>query len=185
MSIATTWGTTAEERAMTYPCDAILTDAHAAYYRGLTVNAPAAILFRWLCQLRVAPYSYDWIDNLGRQSPQELTPGLDELQLGQRLMGQFDLVDFERDRHITVRTLPNSSLAGLFGAVAATYLVLPVSANESRLLVKVLARFPRGPIGWLIRVLLPWGDLIMMRRQLLNLGRLAEQSAISREGVMS
>lgn len=174
MSIATDWGTTAEERAMTYPCDAILTDAHAAYYRGVTVNAPAATIFRWLCQLRVAPYSYDWIDNFGKQSPQELTPGLGELEPGQRVMGQFELVDFERDRHMTMRTLADSPLLGLLGEAIVTYLILPVSSNESRLLVKVLARVPRGPVGWLVRVFLPWGDLIMMRKQLLNLGRLAE-----------
>ena len=118
MSIGATWGTTTDERKLSFPCDRVLLDAQAAYYRGVTVYARPDVLFRWLCQLRVAPYSYDRIDNLGKQSPHELTPGLDELELGQRLMGQFDLVDFERDRHITVRTLPDSSLAGLFGGVA-------------------------------------------------------------------
>jgi hypothetical protein len=35
-------------------------------------------------------------------------------------------------------------------------------------------KYPRGPIGWIERLALPWGDLIMMRRQLLNFKGLAE-----------
>ena len=70
------WGSTAAERAMPLPCDDALPDATDAYHRAVDVEADAAVVFRWLCQLKVAPYSYDWIDNLGRRSPQRLTPGL-------------------------------------------------------------------------------------------------------------
>jgi hypothetical protein len=42
------------------------------------------------------------------------------------------------------------------------------------LLVKLLVKHPRGLYGTLMRIVLPWGDLVMMRRQLLNLKRLAE-----------
>ena len=104
MSVASTWGTTQDERLQQFPCDRYLKDFDAAYYRGVTVNASPNIMFRWLCQLRVAPYSYDWIDNLGRRSPQELTPGLEDLKVGLRFMG-MELVDFARDEHLTVNLL--------------------------------------------------------------------------------
>src|SRR5215831_1136660 len=98
-SLASTWGTTAAERTLSYPCDRNLSPFDAAYFRAVLVRAPASIILRWLCQLRVAPYSYDWIDNGGHPSPRELIPGLDLLQVGQRVMTIFQLVDFKPNRH--------------------------------------------------------------------------------------
>src|ERR1043165_6990385 len=88
-SVAYTWGTTAAERALPFPCDRWVTQADEPLFRGVDVDAPAPVLFRWLCQLRVAPYSYDWIDNFGRRSPRELVPGLDALAVGQPVMTFF------------------------------------------------------------------------------------------------
>lgn len=76
------WGTTDAEETASYPCDDVLPDAEQWLFRGVDVAAPAPVLWRWICQLRVAPYSYDWIDNLGRRSPRTLTPGLDDIQPG-------------------------------------------------------------------------------------------------------
>ena len=73
-SVAWTWGTTAAERTRPFPCDRWLPGADDALFRAVDVDAPARVVFRWLCQLRVAPYSYDWIDNFGRTSPRRLTP---------------------------------------------------------------------------------------------------------------
>ena len=176
-SISETWGTTPDERRGSFPCDYIISQPDAALYRGLTINAPAGTVFRWLCQLRVAPYSYDWIDNFGRQSPRELTPGLDFLAVGQDVMRIFNLVAFEQDRQLTICVKPHSNAFKTFGNVAVSYVVLPIvdrPPGECRLLVKLLVKYPDGLKGRLMRALLPWGDLVMMRQQLLNLKRLAE-----------
>lgn len=95
------WGTTAAERELVFPCDALAREADTALFRGVSVNASAAAVFRWLCQLRIAPYSYDWIDNGGRRSPPHLVAGLAQLSRGQEFMRIFTLVDFESDRHIS------------------------------------------------------------------------------------
>ena len=170
MSIAREWGSTAADRAIEFPCDRWLDHPDDVMYRAVAVDAPPPMVFRWLCQLRAAPYSYDWIDNWGRESPRTLTPGLDELAVGQRVM-IFELVEFERDRHLTLVLRDGR---GLFGDVAITYLVAPEADGTSRLVAKLLVRYPPGLYGWLASIWLPWGDLVMMRKQLLNLKSLAE-----------
>ena len=167
------WGSTPDERAEGFPCDRLAPRAPMRLYRAVDVQAPAEIVFRWLCQLRAAPYSYDLIDNGGRRSPQALTPGLERLEAGQRFMRIFRLVEFEPGRSITVL-----SRGTVFGEVAVTYRVRERGGSGSRLVAKLLVTPPAGPLGSLpARGLLAAGDLVMMRRQLLNLAGLAEREA--------
>jgi len=174
VSVAYTWGTEEVERRLPFPCDRYVEHAEAAYFRGITVRARPATLFRWLCQMRVAPYSYDWIDNGGRRSPRMLTAGLEELAGGQSMMRIFTLVDFAKDRHLTLRIKHGTGAFSLFGDLAITYLIVPEPVECCRLLVKIVTRYPRGLRGTLMRWGLPWGDLVMMRRQLLNFKAMAE-----------
>jgi hypothetical protein len=163
------------ERDLAYPCDGLIDDPDGTLYRAVAVGAKGDLIFRWLCQLRVAPYSYDWIDNLGRRSPRVLTPGLEELGIGQTFMTIFRLAGFEEGRSITVE-----STTRLFGHVAASYVVAPVDAATSRLVVKLVFKAPSGLLGTAGRLLLPPGDLVMMRKQLLTLKALSEQSSAGR-----
>lgn len=174
MSIAFTWGTEEAERRLPLPCDRLVERADAVYFRGITVWATSERLFRWLCQMRVAPYSYDWIDNRGRRSPRTLTPGADHLAIGQSMMRIFTLVDFAKGRHITLRIKHGTGAFSLFGDLALSYLILEESPQRCRLLVKIVVRYPRSITGAIMRWVLPWGDLVMMRRQLLNFKGLAE-----------
>jgi hypothetical protein len=174
------WGATPAEQALPFPCDRYLATADGAYFRAVDVQAPTATLFRWLCQLKAAPYSYDWIDNSGRRSPHQLTPGLEQLAQRQRVMTIFELVEFERDRHLTLALVdPRASM--IFGQIAGSYMIFPQTEASCRLVVKLLVRYPRRwPWSW-GRWPLPWGDLIMMRKQLLTLKRLAERTSHSTE----
>jgi hypothetical protein len=172
----TQWGSTAAERARTYPCDRLLARPETTLFRAVDVAAPAATSFRWLCQLRAAPYSYDLLDNFGRRSPRELTPGMERLEAGQRVMTIFCLVEFEPGRSLTVRS------GGRFGDVVCTYLADPRGDGSSRIVLKILARYPGGLRCGTMRLLLAPGDLVMARRQLLNLKRLAERSHAARAG---
>jgi hypothetical protein len=175
-SLSHMWGTEPHERALPFACNRFVPGADDTLYRGITIEAPPHVVFRWLCQMRVAPYSYDWIDNFGRQSPRQLTPGLEQLAIGQQVMTIFELVDFVKNQHLTVRLKPGSLPQRMLGDTAVTYRVIG-DGTTCRLLVKMVVRYPRGIIGWLMRHLMPWGDLVMMRRQFLNFKELAEQAA--------
>lgn len=186
--IAYTWGSTPEERLMSFPCDSYIDSSDEAYFRAIDVSTPAHILFRWLCQLKIGSYSYDWLDYLeriffnvqdsipDRPSPKQLLPGVEDLRLGQRVMGIFKLVEFEQNRHLTIVTDDKRAIS-MFGDIAATYVIIPVSENTCRLILKGHIRYPRNLFWSWIRLFLPWGDLLMMRKQFLRLKNLAESQA--------
>jgi hypothetical protein len=159
------WGATAAETAAPYPCDELVEGPTESWFRAVDVDADQAAVYRWLCQLRVAPYSYDLIDNFGRQSPRTLTPGLTELELGQPVMRIFTLTGFVRDLELTVQLTDRLGRL-MFGDLAVTYRALP-----GRLVAKLVVS--ARPLSFVRRKLLAWGDLVMMRRQLTTLAELA------------
>lgn len=118
------WGATDDEVAAPFPCDDLLGVPHEAWFRAVDVGAAGHVLFRWLCQLKVAPYSYDLIDNFGRRSPRSLVPGADDLAVGQQVMTIFRLTDFVAGESLTM-VLDGPGALALFGELALSYVVVP------------------------------------------------------------
>jgi hypothetical protein len=176
MSAVRTWGSTPDERQLVYACDRLMPHPDETCYRAVDVKAAPEVVFRWLCQLKTAPYSYDWIDNRGRTSPRHLVRGLDDLEVGQRAMTVFELADFDPGRQLTFSLNHPRRLRGL---VVVTYSVVPRDRQSSRIVVKMLIRYP-NPLSTVRRLLPLTGtiallaDLVMMRKQLFNLRDLAE-----------
>lgn len=166
----TAWNATAEERAARYPCDAYLEPPWRGLVRAIDVAAPAPVVFCWLCQLKIAPYSYDLLDNRGRRSPRTPTPGADDLAVGQTFL-VFTITDYEQDRHIS--GTGRAPFTRTYGPLAVTYLVRPRSPNNCRLVVK-LDVATNGRAQRFRAAGLALGDLIMMRKQLRTLKALAE-----------
>jgi hypothetical protein len=157
------WGVTDGDISRSYPCDDFVVLPALQAWRGVRVEAPAAVLWPWVTQVRLAPYSYDWIDNLGRRSPRQLV-GLPEPRVGEpfttaggRKRGRIVAVD--RGRHLT------GTIMGAF----MSYVLLPHGHDTTRLLLKVVMQTNRWAAPGL-----SVGDLVMARRQLLNLKQLAE-----------
>ena len=158
------WGVREAEVARPYPCDSFVAEPSLVAWRGVRIEAPPAAVWPWVAQVRLAPYSYDWIDNLGRRSPRSLA-GLPEPVVGEpfttaggRRLGRIVAVD------------PGEQLTATIMGAFMSYVLVPDGA-ATRLLLKVVMRTNR-----LLAFGLNLGDLVMARRQLLNLKRLAEAS---------
>ena len=123
--IGTTWGATPAGRAARLHCDNLMPDA-AQLDCAISIAAPPAVVFAWLCQLRVAPYSYDLLDNTGRRSPRTRSSALTDLAVGQpfvRIFGRtyvFELAAFAPNEHITLQPRTGSAMSR-FGSVSNTY----------------------------------------------------------------
>jgi hypothetical protein len=169
--VVNSWGATDDDLRRPLPCDRLLPDAELVVHRAVDVAAPPELVFRWLCQLRAAPYSYDLLDNLGRRSPRRLTPGLDRLVVGQPAMRIFRLSSFTRPEQMTFDSRRP------LGRVAITYAVRPQEGG-CHLLMRIRWTPPPLPVPTALTTrAMAVGDLVMARRQLLNLKRLAERDA--------
>lgn len=169
-SVPIVWGATEAEVAARYPCDELVPGAALSLWRAIGVRAPRAHVFRWLCQLKEAPYSYDLIDNRGRRSPRTLTPGADDLHVGDRIATIFTLEGFARDDHLTLR-ITDPVAVTLFGPAVLTYAV----RGDTRIVAKLnCGARGDGPLQAARRSALAWGDLVMMRKQLRTFRELAE-----------
>jgi hypothetical protein len=113
------WGVSEPEILRSYPCDDFVAAPTVRAWRGVHVAAPADQVWPWVAQVRLGPYSYDWIDNLGRRSPRELA-GLPEPRAGDRFttaggrtVGRIVSVD------------PGKQLTGAIMGAFASYVLVP------------------------------------------------------------
>lgn len=158
------WGVSDSETVRSYPCDDFVTTPALVAWRGVGVQAPAEAVWPWVTQVRLAPYSYDWIDNLGRRSPRELVD-LPEPRAGDK----FTTAGGRRLGRI-VSVEPGKQLTGSLLGAFLSYVLVAEGPDRTRLLFKVVMETNR-----LVALGLCVGDLVMARRQLLNLKRLAER----------
>jgi hypothetical protein len=159
------WGVSDSEAARRYPCDEFVREPVLQAWRGVRVAAPPEAVWPWVGQVRLAPYSYDWIDNRGRRSPRELA-GLPEPRVGERFTTAGG-----RALGTIVSVETGKQLTGTIMGAYMSYVLVPQGDGATRLLLKVVMRTSR-----LAAIGLSVGDLVMSRRQLLNLKQLAEQA---------
>lgn len=86
------------------------------------------------------------------------------------------LVSFAQDEDLTIR-MRSAAAIRLFGDFAISYAVAVDGPEHSRLVAKLLLGNAPGLFAEARCRALAWGDLLMMRRQLLTFRDLAERDA--------
>ncbi len=186
------WGATDEEIIEPLPGDGVKPDADVQVTHAITINGPAADVWKWLVQIgqgRGGFYSYDWIENtfgLGVKTAEEIMPVFQDLKLGDFIRsahkgwlgGRFDdvagwfVVELVPERSLVLRDeIERGSWA---------FVLRPVSENETRLVVRVRGKAPQA-LGMKI---FSYGffepaHFIMERKMLLTLKDRAENGPIS------
>lgn len=149
--------------------------------RSIEIFASASHVFTWLSQLRVAPYSYDYMDNLGRRSPYYLVKNLPPLRNGTHCLLAFQVYAFEENSFLVCRFCePVNSPLNLF--IKGLYIEyrLVKNANKTHVWCKVLGFVNRGIVSRTAFLMICGINRIMMKRQLQVIKKLSERLAAGR-----
>lgn len=143
--------------------------------RNIEIQASASSIYIWLKQLRIAPYSFDFLDNRGIKSPEYIIENLPPLKLNSHFLLSFHIYGFEE----------NTFIAGRF--------CLPVNPPVNRYLKEMFIEYriqEQGANTWLWCKIKGWYNkdiaskgffrifsvvnLFMTKRQLRNIRKLSE-----------
>lgn len=186
---------TAEEQdaARVLPGDALLPDARAAITLGTTIAAKPEDIWPYLVQMgaqRAGWYSYDSLDNGGRESSWEVLPELQGLQVGQIIAARpegaegYEVLAIERDRALVLgglydveaqKQLPfSASPPERFWRVTWAFVLEQLGEEETKLLVRARADFAPDSMKWKAAWMAPVHHFMEME-QLRNLKARAER----------
>ncbi len=186
------WGATDGELTETLPGDEIKPDAGIQVTHAITIDAPAADVWKWLVQIgqdRGGFYSYDWIENLfGLQihNTDEIKPAWQELKVGdfvrsahtEWLGGKFKdksgwfVMRMEENRALVLRDEIE------YGSWA--FILKPIGEGKTRLIIRVRGSKPANlPMKLLNYGVFEPAHFIMERKMLLTLKKRAEEFSLN------
>jgi hypothetical protein len=170
----TGWGATPAERRAAMPGDELIARPHFAPTRAVTIDARPEAVWPWIVQMgygRAGWYSYDLLDNRGRQSALRIEPRWQGVRVGDAVP-MSARVD-ERTAFRVHSLVPGRCVVWAKPDSTWTWLLTPTAAGGTRLVTRVRARYT-GAAGLLAAPLMEIGDFPMMRRCLLGIKSRAE-----------
>jgi hypothetical protein len=145
-------------------------------FRCIEISANASDIFVWLKQLRIAPYSYDFLDNRCRKSPDYIIENLPPLEVNTHCLLAFHIVEFEENSYIVCRFCEpinppvNLYMKGLF----FEYRIVE-QGNKARLWCKIKGYTNTDISSKGFFFIFSVANKIMMLKQLKKIKKLSEQ----------
>jgi hypothetical protein len=145
-------------------------------FRCIEIRADASDIFVWLKQLRIAPYSYDFIDNLGRKSPAYIIENLPPLKVNTHYLLAFHIFGFKENSFIVCRFCEpinspvNLYMKGLF----IEYRIVELG-SKTRLWCKIKCYLNTDIFSKGFFFIFSVVNKIMITRQLKNIKKLSER----------
>lgn len=175
------WGATDEEVTRSMPGDEIVERPTFNATRGVGIHAGPEDIWPWIVQMgfgRAGWYSYDWIDNLGRPSAEEILPEMQRLEVG-------DLIPMSPDQKMGVWVKDFETHQWMLwwdkkGGTTWCWGLYPKNEGYTRLITRVRIKYNWFSPSIFFCLLMDVGDIIMMRKCMLGIKRRAEGIANGR-----
>jgi hypothetical protein len=149
--------------------------------RCIDIHANASDIFIWLKQLRIAPYSYDFIDNKCRKSPEYIIENLPPLKVNTHYLLAFHILEFEENSFIVCRFCePINPPINLYMKDLFFEYRIVVQGSKTQLWCKIKGYFNTDTNSKGFFYIFSVANKIMMARQLKNIKKLSELMASGR-----
>lgn len=176
------WGATDLEVERAMPGDGIVAGPSFDATRAVTIDASPEDIYPWIVQMglgRAGWYSYDWVDNLGRQSAMVILPELQRIEEGDVIP-----IDPGRRHGFRVRGFVQNEWVlwgDREGTVTWCWGLYPIDEKSTRLVARVRVKYDWMHPSIFFNMFFDVGDIVMMRRCLIGIRERAEVLARSPE----
>jgi len=138
--------------------------------RSIEISAEASDIFLWLKQLRVSPYSYDFLDNRFRKSPDFIIENLPPLKVNTHFLLAFHISEFQENSFIVCRFCePVNPPVNLYMKDMLIEYRITKKGTKSILWCKIKGHFNTDIFSRGFFVIYSFVNKIMMTRQLKNI----------------